>query len=60
VTKNELSGDKLGEAVNLLIELRQAARQNKDFALSDKIRDRLAEAGIQLQDGKDGTVFTTN
>jgi len=56
----EGSGDKLSDAVNLLIELRQEARINKDFELSDKIRDRLAEAGIQLQDGKDGTVFTTN
>ena len=59
-TTAEGSGDKLNEAVNLLIELRQQARMNKDFELSDKIRDRLAEAGIQLQDGKDGTVFTTN
>ena len=59
-TKTESSNDKLGEAVNLLIELRQEARSNKNFELSDKIRDRLAEAGIQLQDGKDGTVFTTN
>jgi cysteinyl-tRNA synthetase len=33
---------------------------NKDFSLSDKIRDELAEVGIQLQDGKDGTTFTTN
>jgi cysteinyl-tRNA synthetase len=60
VTKSEGSGDQLSEAVNLLIELRQEARQDKNFALSDKIRDRLAEAGIQLQDGKEGTVFTTN
>lgn len=59
-TKSQSSGDKLGEAVNLLIELRQEARLNKDFELSDKIRDRLADAGIQLQDGKEGTVFTTN
>jgi cysteinyl-tRNA synthetase len=59
-TQAEGSLDKLNEAVNLLIELRQEARSNRDFALSDKIRDRLADAGIQLQDGKDGTVFTIN
>ncbi|WP_299339458.1 cysteine--tRNA ligase [uncultured Psychroserpens sp.] len=52
--------DKLAAAVELLIELRQQARANKDFALSDKIRDDLAAKGIQLNDGKDGTTFTTN
>lgn len=52
--------DKLSGTVELLIKLRQEARANKDFALSDKIRDELAEVGIQLKDGKDGTTFTTN
>lgn len=51
--------DKLSAAVELLITLRQQARNNKDFATSDKIRDELAKAGIQLQDGKEGTSFTT-
>ncbi len=50
--------EKLTGAVELLIELRQQARANKDFALSDKIRDQLAERGIQLNDGKEGTTFT--
>ena len=40
--------------------MRAEARANKDFALSDKIRDELADIGIQLKDGKDGTTFTTN
>lgn len=52
--------DKLSGAVQLLIKLRQEARINKDFALSDQIRDELAEAGIQLNDGKEGTTFSTN
>ena len=52
--------DKLSGAVDILIKLRQEARANKDFALSDKIRDELIEVGIQLKDGKDGTTFTTN
>ena len=33
---------------------------SQDFALSDKIRDELAEVGIQLKDGKDGTTFSVN
>ncbi|QXP59802.1 cysteine--tRNA ligase [Olleya sp. HaHaR_3_96] len=52
--------DKLSGAVQLLIKLRQEARVNKDFALSDQIRDELAEAGIQLNDGREGTTFSTN
>ena len=60
VTKADTGTDKLTGAVELLIELRQQARANKDFALSDKIRDDLAAKGIQLNDGKDGTTFTTN
>ncbi len=59
-TKEDSGSDKLAGAVDLLIKLRQEARANKDFALSDKIRDELAQAGIQLQDGKEGTTFTTN
>ena len=38
----------------------QVARANKDFAMSDKIRDELAAKGIQLNDGKEGTTFSTN
>ncbi|WP_299229659.1 cysteine--tRNA ligase [uncultured Psychroserpens sp.] len=60
VSKTDTGTDKLSGAVELLIQLRQEARANKDFALSDKIRDELAEKGIQLNDGKDGTTFTTN
>ena len=60
VTEEETGTDKLSGAVELLIQLRQEARANKDFATSDKIRDELAAAGIQLNDGKDGTTFTTN
>ncbi|HUH28603.1 cysteine--tRNA ligase [Gelidibacter sp.] len=60
VTESESNIEKLSGAVELLIQLRQEARANKDFATSDKIRDELAIAGIQLNDGKEGTTFTTN
>tara|TARA_B100000795_G_scaffold264022_1_gene243953 strand:+ start:4930 stop:6414 length:1485 start_codon:yes stop_codon:yes gene_type:complete len=58
----EASGtnDTLCGAVELLIELRDQARANKDFATSDKIRNDLQEVGIQLKDGKDGTSFSLN
>ncbi|MDH7484646.1 MAG: cysteine--tRNA ligase [Anaerolineae bacterium] len=41
--------------VRLLIELRQEARQQKDWARADAIRSRLAEIGIILEDGPEGT-----
>ncbi len=50
--------NKLDDVVNLLIGLRKQARDNKDFAMSDQIRDELAAIGIQLKDGKDATVFS--
>ncbi len=52
--------EKLSDAVEVLIKMRAEARANKDFALSDKIRDELLAVGIQLKDGKDGTTFSTN
>ena len=41
--------------VELLIEVRMDLRQNKMWQLSDKIRDRLTELGVVLEDSKDGT-----
>jgi cysteinyl-tRNA synthetase len=52
--------DALEKTVALLIELRDKARNNKDFATSDRIRDGLTDAGIQLFDGKEGTTFKLN
>jgi cysteinyl-tRNA synthetase len=52
--------DALKKTVALLIELRDRARNNKDFATSDRIRDGLTDAGIQLFDGKEGTTFKLN
>jgi cysteinyl-tRNA synthetase len=50
--------EKLEGVVNLLIAMRKQARDNKDFALSDQIRDQLIALGIQLKDGKEGTSFS--
>ena len=45
----------VGSLMDLVIELRARARQGKDFATADLIRDALGEAGIQLEDRADGT-----
>ena len=42
------------KAVDLLLEMRKAAKANKDWATSDLIRDRLNEAGFDVKDTKDG------
>ncbi len=51
------SDSKLNPVMDLVIDLRQQARQNKDWTTSDKIRDGLAAAGIIIKDGKDGTTW---
>ena len=50
--------DKLEGVIHLLITMRNEARANKNFALSDQIRDQLLALEIQLKDGKDGTSFS--
>ena len=52
------SSDKLDGVVKMLIEMRNQARVDKNWALSDQIRDQLSVLGIQLKDGADGTTFT--
>ena len=54
------SNDKLDGVLQLLINMRMEARANKDWALSDKIRDELLALGIQLKDGKEGTSYTVS
>ena len=60
--KNEKSSgdttEKLDGVVEMLIGMREDARANKNWALSDEIRDKLLALGIQLKDGKEGTSFS--
>ena len=58
---SEESGKKTGEKVNaimeLLLELRLELRKEKKFELSDLIRKRLDEAGIQIKDTREGSTW---
>lgn len=56
----EESSDKIDGVIELLIKLRKEARDNKDWALSDQIRDELNSLGVQLKDGREGTTYTIN
>ncbi|MDB0025598.1 cysteine--tRNA ligase [Polaribacter sp.] len=55
---NQDNSEKINGVVALLIKLRKEARENKDWALSDQIRDELIALGIQLKDGREGTTFS--
>jgi cysteinyl-tRNA synthetase len=47
------------ELIEILVELRKTARDQKDFATSDSIRDKLAAVGVTLEDGQSGTTWKT-
>jgi len=51
------SSDHVDEIMSIVIKLRDGAKQNKDFATSDRIREELNAIGIQLKDSKDGTLW---
>ena len=48
----------LAADIEALIEERQAARKNKDFARADEIRDQLLEQGIVLKDTREGVKWS--
>ena len=54
----EQTSDKIDGVVALLIKLRKEARENKEWDLSDQIRDELLALGIQLKDGREGTTYS--
>ena len=53
-SEEEHSQELLNGVIQVLIDLRKKAREDKNFKLSDKIRDDLKAMGVQLMDGKNG------
>ena len=47
----------MDEIMQILIQLRGEAKQEKNYALSDAIRNRLKDKGIELMDSKEGTTW---
>jgi len=45
------------DLIKMVLELRTVAKTNKDYAMSDKIRDELTSLGVTIKDGKSGTTF---
>ncbi|MER3554942.1 MAG: cysteine--tRNA ligase [Meiothermus sp.] len=54
VLEKQLGGELLEGLVKMLLNVREEARQNRNFKLSDQIRDRLVELGVQVEDTREG------
>ena len=52
--------EELPDSVKELIEKRNTARANKEWAESDKIRDELISMGYTVKDSKEGTILKRN
>lgn len=55
---DDASGEFVNGLMDLILEIRSDAKKNKNFTVSDQIRDTLQSLGIQIKDGKDGTAWS--
>ncbi|WP_027421503.1 cysteine--tRNA ligase [Crocinitomix catalasitica] len=58
--ENNDGANKMDAVMEVIIELRKNARENKDWTSSDLIRDSLTAAGISIKDTKEGTSWSLN
>ena len=56
--KGNIKNDKTEEVVSILLQLRNEARRNKEYALGDKIRNMLKEKGISINDNDNESSFS--
>ncbi|MGA2489872.1 MAG: cysteine--tRNA ligase [Anaerolineales bacterium] len=57
LAEKKASGGDADKFIALLVEVRSEARKQKNWALSDLIRDRLNDLGVAIEDSKDGTAW---
>jgi len=55
--KNQKLNKALDSVMSLMLEMRAKAKNEKNFALSDEIRDKLLAAGFQIKDAKEGSIW---
>jgi cysteinyl-tRNA synthetase len=55
--ENGARGNLTGGLMDLILSLRQKARETKDWATSDQIREALSNLNIVVKDGKDGSTW---
>ncbi|MBN1401192.1 MAG: cysteine--tRNA ligase [Anaerolineae bacterium] len=58
IEQEQMGAGMSSELIELLIETRASLRQQKQYGLADALRKRLAELGVQLKDGPEGTTWT--
>ena len=58
--ENKITGNSslTNQLIELVLELRKDAKANKNYQISDKIRDELVKIGVEIKDGKDTTSYT--
>ena len=56
-TDNSAREEAYGKVVDMVLDLRAKAKAEKNWAVSDQIRDALADAGFQVKDTKDGVTW---
>lgn len=54
------SYESFAKAIDMLLDMRLQAKQNKDWATSDKIRNELTALGFEIKDTKDGFEWKLN
>lgn len=57
LAKSDKSGP-IDAIMDLVLEIRKNARENKDWTTSDIIRDKLTQAGVEVKDGKEGVTWS--
>ena len=57
---NSAREEAFGKVVDMVLELRAKAKEAKDWATSDRIRDTLAQDGFEVKDTKDGVTWRLN
>jgi cysteinyl-tRNA synthetase len=58
-TATNNGSDKMSGLMDLVLNIRQQSRENKDWGTSDLIRDKLNELKITVKDGKEGTSWSS-
>ena len=53
--ENSKTNEVLGRVINMVLDMRIKAKAEKNFLLSDEIRNKLTNAGVQIKDAKEGS-----
>lgn len=55
--ENSKANDVLAKVMSMVLDIRNKAKVDKNFPLSDEIRNKLTDAGVQIKDGKEGVTW---